>query len=143
MAKLNEADQAQKTKIVVATVVAALLIFGVGVWAISGAMNVGKEEGGGENTEYGMKIDGALKPAEKQPEPKKEQPEVKPEVEKPAEKPATAEGVKAENLPQTGPAETGMGILGLGLVAFWLVSRFMRVTEAVAEEAEIGGGESF
>ena len=126
----EDASKSRKLKTVIVTVVAAIIILFVGIWAISSALGSGKKSYGDNKTTEVAKT-----------EEKKEQTNVPTGNEEnspstqynpqPTETTTTTETapVVNNNMPSTGPTETIFSALMLGVVAYLVVLNINLVKE--------------
>lgn len=126
----EDASKSRKLKTVIVTVVAAIIILFVGIWAISSALGSGKKSNSDNKTTEVAKT-----------EEKKEKTEVptgnetnSPSTQynpQPTETTTTTETapVVNNNMPSTGPTETIFSALMLGVVAYLVVLNINLVKE--------------
>ena len=118
-----EAGKSRRLKVIIVTIVAAIIILLVGIWAISSALNSSKKEETGDHkpTEVATKTEektttGVSNPADQYTSDSQAQ-----EVQNNTVVPTPAPAVSSEDIPTTGPSDILISALGLGVVAYLAV----------------------
>ena len=113
----QDMQKGRKLKMIVATIIAAVVILFVGVWAISSAMNSNKKSSSGTNTEVAKTSEKEKTNIPTGNETNSPSEQYSPTTTETTPAPVVTEAPATTNMPTTGPSEVIFSAIMVGVVA--------------------------